>query len=296
MRLSTTVARRCWKEEQFPDCRKEPLVVGIYKKGAAKDPANYRPISLLLTAYKLLGRTMACRLQAALDAALSHTQFGFRRGQSMAEPIFIIRRTQDLIIGRQHQALHLLFLDWSKAFHQVDASRLAAVMGRYGAQPKMIRVVAALVGDPVFRVAMAGQRSRLHKQETGIRQGCTLSPFLFTLILSAVMRDAVSDARVERPLATTPVIPVMDLECADDTVLIARTSDTAEALLANVVRRAAPYGQQLNEDKTRRIACGTDEQVRYPGVRAGTQGRTRRVLGGSSSTKKQILGRRSFTA
>jgi len=79
-------------------------VVGIYKKGVATDPANYRPISLLLTAYKLFGRILACRLQTALDAALSHTRFGFKRGRSTAEPIFIIRRIQDLIIGRQHHS------------------------------------------------------------------------------------------------------------------------------------------------------------------------------------------------
>eukprot|EP00969_Alexandrium_andersonii_P051292 2253470-Alexandrium_andersonii.AAC.1 len=41
-------------------------VVGIFKKGSHRLPANYRPISLLEAAYKLLCRVIAARLQVAL--------------------------------------------------------------------------------------------------------------------------------------------------------------------------------------------------------------------------------------
>ena len=46
-----------------------------------------------------------------------------------------------------------------------------------------------------------------------------------------MMQDIESRVREEHPLATTPTIPVMDLEYADDTALIARTTDIAEKLV-----------------------------------------------------------------
>jgi len=253
--------QRCWMEENFPREWRRAMVVGIFKKGAADAPANYRPISLLQTAYKLYGRILATRLQKSLDRALRNTQFGFRRGRSTAEPIFIVRRIQDLIYGRQNQALHLLFLDWAKAFDRVDTACLRTVLGRYGIPAKVCNVVCALVSEPVFQVSMSGSRSREWAQEVGIRQGCTLSPFLFTLILSAIMHDAVGRIRRQSPLATTPVIPVLDIEYADDTVLIARMAEVATKLLEQVQVEAGKCGLRVNKAKTCRIACDSQDVV-----------------------------------
>ena len=68
----------CWDAGAFPEEWKKALVVGIFKKGDATKPSNYRPISLLQTAYKLFGRVLACRLQEGLGDELWPTQYGFR--------------------------------------------------------------------------------------------------------------------------------------------------------------------------------------------------------------------------
>ena len=117
------------------------------------------------------------------------TQFGFRQGRSTAEPTFILRRLQDLVRARQTHALHLIFLDWSKAFDKVDTRCIPTVLRRFGVPEKLIRVIAALTSSPEFQVSMQGEGSDPRKQGTGIRQGCALSPCLLTLILSAIMED-----------------------------------------------------------------------------------------------------------
>jgi len=194
---------------------------------------------------------------------LRTTQFGFRQGHSTAEPLFIIRRLQDLVVGRKNQALHMIFLDWEKAFDRIDTRALGTVLQRYGVPLKMRSMVLALVGDPEFRVAMAGRMSAVGRQETGIRQGCTLSPFLFTLVLSAIMHDAVGRVRQAHPFAVTPIMPVLDMEYADDTVLIARTAEVAKRLLWETELEAGKYGMALNRAKVKRIAYGSEEEIAH---------------------------------
>jgi len=257
---------RCWNEGRFPEAWRRAMVVGVFRTDEATCPSNYRPISLLATVYKLFGRILAARLQTGLDEALRCTQFGFRRGRSTAEPLFVVRRVQDLVHGRQNQALHLIFLDWANAFDKVDTRCLASVLKRYSVPERVVSIVVSLVAEPSFTVSMAGGQSAEYEQGTGIRQGCTLSPFLFTLVLLAVMHDAVGRVHREHPLAVTPVMLVSDLDYADDTVLMAGTAALANALLQEVQREAEPYGLRLNEGKTERIAMDSDAPVFFQKV------------------------------
>ena len=93
-------------------------MVAIFEKGKADVAANYRPSSLLHTAYKIYGALIAARLSAGLEDRLRETQYGFRKGRSTSEPMFIQRRQQDLVHAKRNHALHMVFLDWAKAFRQ----------------------------------------------------------------------------------------------------------------------------------------------------------------------------------
>ena len=94
-------------------------MVGIFKKGSAINPAIYRPISLLQTCYKLYARIIANRLSSGLDDRVRKLQFGFRKGRSTSEAIYVDRRLQDLVDAKKIQVLYLIFLDWNKAFDKI---------------------------------------------------------------------------------------------------------------------------------------------------------------------------------
>ena len=69
-------------------------MVHIYKKGNTSDMANYRPISLLNTMYKLFAVIVQRRLADGIDDKLHKTQYGFRQARSTQHAIHIIRREQ----------------------------------------------------------------------------------------------------------------------------------------------------------------------------------------------------------
>ena len=51
----------------MPDEMELAELVTLYKKGNVEDPANYRPIALLNTIYKLYASIMQVRLAHGLD-------------------------------------------------------------------------------------------------------------------------------------------------------------------------------------------------------------------------------------
>ena len=102
------------------------------------------------------------------------------------------RKKSDKRKQREHN-IKLVLLDWEKAFDKVDQEALFEAMERMGIDDKFIRLTKQLYNNPTFKVEMGHQTSDWKKQQTGIRQGCTLSPYLFLIIMTAIMHDIRED-------------------------------------------------------------------------------------------------------
>ena len=62
----------------------------IYKKGEKSECSNYRGISLLNTAYKILATVINNRLTTYAEDLLRQEQNGFRRNRSTTDNIFMM--------------------------------------------------------------------------------------------------------------------------------------------------------------------------------------------------------------
>ena len=86
-----------WHKETIPTEVLQARVVLIFKKGDKADLANYRPISLLNSIYKLYTALIQKRLADKLDQHLQITQFGFRKKRGTADALHIatLHKTND---------------------------------------------------------------------------------------------------------------------------------------------------------------------------------------------------------
>ena len=108
-----------WKGGALPCELAMAEVVTIFKKGKVEDPANYRPIALLNTIYKIHASIIQKRLARGMDDRISELQYGFRAKRSTSQPLFIARRIQDYVEAAGDK-LTMVFLDWEKAFDKID--------------------------------------------------------------------------------------------------------------------------------------------------------------------------------
>ena len=177
-----------WNNEKIPKEQLRARVVLIYKKGDTGKYGNYRPISLLNSIYKLFTAIIQKRLANKLDEHLQKTQYGFRKNKSTADAIHIIRRITEY--GQQtNNRLHMVLLDWEKAFDKVDREGLIIALKRMKVPEKLTNIIEQIYTDTEFIVEIEGVESSWTKQETGIRQGCPLSPYLFLVVMTALFHD-----------------------------------------------------------------------------------------------------------
>ena len=80
---------------------------------------DYRTISLILHAAKVVLRILNRRMEARANEYLGEDQFGFRKGKSTRDAIAIMRSLVESNL-KYDQDLHACFVDFEKSFDRVD--------------------------------------------------------------------------------------------------------------------------------------------------------------------------------
>ena len=131
-----------WREGKVLQQWKDAFITVLHKKGDKTECGNYRGISLVSHAGKVLLKVVARRLSAYCEAKglLPEEQCGFRPNRSITDMMFVVRRLQE--IGRKAGvSLFMCFIDLQKAYDTVDRTLLWKVLTRIGVPPQMIAVI-----------------------------------------------------------------------------------------------------------------------------------------------------------
>ena len=104
--------KRVWHQREVPQRRRDAVIKVLHKTKDRTECVNYRGISLVAHAGKVLLKIVATRLSAYCEARnlLPEEQCGFRPHRSTTDMMFAVRRLHEL--GRKARVpLFLCFID-----------------------------------------------------------------------------------------------------------------------------------------------------------------------------------------
>ena len=130
---------KIWDNEEVPQELKDASMVTIFKKGSRTECGNYRGISMLSVAGKILAKVLLNRLQPLSESIIPETECGFRPGRGTTDMILSARQVQEKC-REQGRDLCLACIDLSKAFDSVNRESLRACLARLGCPPKFVSI------------------------------------------------------------------------------------------------------------------------------------------------------------
>ena len=154
----------------------------IFKnKGDRSDFKNWRPISLLNVDYKIIAKVLTNRFQKIMPEIIQEEQTCGVKGRNIHDNLMILRDTVDYVNNENIQTA-MLSIDQEKAFDRIEWNYLYSVMEKMGIPVELIKWIKIMYSNPVSAIIVNNFITEPFSVTRGIRQGCPLSPLLYTII------------------------------------------------------------------------------------------------------------------
>lgn len=224
---------------------------------------NWRPISLLNTAYKIVSASIANRLKNVLPKIIHDDQKGFMKGRYIGENI---RKIYDVLRYTEAENIPglLLSVDIEKAFDSVSWAFMQKALEFFNFGPCLIQWIATLYHSPISCVSVNGQYSKWFSVCRGVRQGDPSSSYLYLLcaeIMSILIRQNVKIKGIQMN-----ELEVLLSQFADDTNVCLDGSEESFNECMRVLRQFSDMsGLKINFEKTNVVWIGRmkNSNIRY---------------------------------
>lgn len=238
-------------ERKIPDEWKDSHTIPVYKKGSKFSPENYRGITLLNTCLKLFTAVLKDILEEVVTTA--EEQQGFRKNRGTTDAIFMVRQLMEKSI-EFNKPLFLCFVDLEKAFDRVRKGDVLQILNERNVPRYLIELVSDLNTNTRTQIVAREGLTDVIVINRGVRQGDSLSSFLFNLVMDKLIRSVRPRRGYMMGNRSVNVICY-----ADDAVLVADSEDELQRILHVFNLTAKEYNMKVSAKKTKSMVVS-----RYP--------------------------------
>ena len=159
---------------------------------------------------------------------------------------------------RDKDKLYVCFLDIEKAYDRVIREIMWCVLVKIGLSEKIVNIIRSMYEDTKAIYRLGTLETDWVRSERGVRQGCTLSPTLFSLYTEEMA------ARLRRMDVGVKFgdHKINVLLYADDVVIMSETGEELQALLNVVDGYGRDFGVKFSSEKSKVMIVNRSEDER----------------------------------
>lgn len=216
------------------------VIFPIFKKGDPSEPNNYRGISFMNVIAKILMGVITERLYNWVYKRniLSEYQAGFRKNYSTVDNIYNLTTIVHLKF-KEKKKVYAFFVDFKAAFDTVARKSLIFKLHAIGVSTKMVRFIENVYQNTFSTVWNGIELSDKFETISGVKQGCLLSPLLFSLYINDLHEYLEGGLYVKN-------LNIRLLLYADDIVVMADDVKVLQKMINNLENYCSNWNLQVN--------------------------------------------------
>ena len=198
---------------------------------------------------------------------LGDVQGGFRKGRRTEDNLFIVERLIEMT-RRRKVCLFVAFIDMEKAYDRVDRKNLFEVLRAYGVHEKMVSLIERVYSGNMVKFELGNVVTKWCKSESGVRQGCPLSPLLLNLYIRELgmrieeCQEGFKYTYVNSNGGELKRSNLAGLMYADDVCLFAESAESLQRVCDHVSTVIEEYGLKVSEKKSKMVCINGIRGIR----------------------------------
>ena len=240
----------CFSTGTIPEEWSRGIINPILKnpKADARDPNNYRGITITSSVYKLYCQILNHRLTAwsEINNVLCDEQNGFRPGRCTIDHASNLTNVLENRLKKKLSTF-AAFIDFSKAYDRFNRELLWHKLSKMGISGRFLASLQSLYKNVKCTVRVNGQQTDWFEVNCGLKQGCILSPMLFNLFINDLTCH-INDVGSGISVGDTSLSILL---YADDIVLMADSELKLQSLLTRLDQWCKQWGLVISATKSK---------------------------------------------